>query len=263
MRKLANKAIKKAKAFLIQKITKTLKVLDRDDPKRRKKEELLAMVKKIDLEQYARWHFRDSLEADNYVRQKTITVLDLSDDFDINNELCSLLLNASLKRSKLDLAEQMKCFFQKLYHDLPKETEVISKKQHQDNSDNSSSIFIKSLNTEPKTSQRKRNRSILNLDNESDEENAFPVHKKKNRPGQRARRELWEKQYGQNAKHIESLKAGKSEKPRHRPKASLERKPINSTDSVKDLHPSWAAKLRQKQKLTAALAENNRIVFDE
>jgi ribosomal protein S17E len=264
MRKLANKAIKKAKAFLIQKITKKLKALDQNDPKRQKREELLAMIKKIDLEQYSRWHFRDSLEADDYVHQKIITVLDLSDDSDISSELCAMLQNASLKRSKLDLAEQMKGFLQKLYHDAPKDMKISSKNQRNNISDDSSSIFITSLDTEQKMSQRKKNRLNLYSDDESDDESVFPVHKKKNRPGQRARRELWEKQYGQNAKHIRKLKIVKSQKPLHRPKMPLEGNPAsNNLESVKDLHPSWAAKLQQKQKLTAAFAENKRIVFDE
>lgn len=262
MKKLAHKALKKAKAFLIQKITKSLKALPLDDPKRLKKEETMALVKKIDLELYSSRHFWDSLEADEYVRARIADLLDSPQE--VNAELYKMLQNASLKKSKVDLAEQMKAFLQKLYHDnTTKDNNLDEVKQDQKISNDS--FFVTSLNADnADTKKTKSKRKNADLYNESDDEDtAFPVHKKKNRPGQRARRELWERQYGENAKHVKKLREERPQKSLRKPKPSIESNSVKTKEKVHDLHPSWAAKLKQKQKLSEACAENNRIVFDE
>ena len=156
----------------------------------------------------------------------------------------------------------MKTFLQKIYHDAPKDA-VLPKVKSSQPSDDSSSIFITSLNEEKRPKQPKRKHPDFYSDNSDEEDTAFPVHKKKNRPGQRARRELWEKQYGENAKHVKKLKEERPKKLVPKQMAQTERKPMKTTESVKDLHPSWAAKLQQKQKLTAAIAETSRIVFED
>ncbi|KAJ3317971.1 hypothetical protein HDU76_000992 [Blyttiomyces sp. JEL0837] len=69
----------------------------------------------------------------------------------------------------------------------------------------------------------------------SDQEEA-PQKKEKNRMGQRARRQLWEKEYGNRAKHLQVIEhvmvANKIKKERE----------ARAKEAVEDLHPSWQAK---------------------
>ncbi|KAJ3204274.1 Eukaryotic translation initiation factor 5A [Entophlyctis luteolus] len=56
--------------------------------------------------------------------------------------------------------------------------------------------------------------------------------KKKNRPGQRARQQLWEKEFGKNANHLQK-------------KITL-----HKPTPFSDIHPSWSAKQKQNQSIT-------------
>ncbi|EGF76946.1 hypothetical protein BATDEDRAFT_27995 [Batrachochytrium dendrobatidis JAM81] len=110
-----------------------------------------------------------------------------------------------------------------------------------------------------------------------DNGNRVKTTRKSNRMGQRARRELWEKQYGSDAKHVKKQieqdklsvkhKQGKhangvahrsqrnGDSATDRPAASKQKEDLSS------LHPSWQA----KRKTTIAITEfkGSRITFDD
>ncbi|KAJ2459860.1 hypothetical protein GGF42_001202 [Coemansia sp. RSA 2424] len=91
---------------------------------------------------------------------------------------------------------------------------------------------------------------------------------RKNRPGQRARRQKLEQMYGNEANHIKLLT--KDKKPRDKPKkhfsASEAAAPKPATAAAgpsEQMHPSWEAKRRQKEILAQAKeVKGNKIVFD-
>ncbi|KAJ2025985.1 hypothetical protein GGI10_000108 [Coemansia sp. RSA 2530] len=100
---------------------------------------------------------------------------------------------------------------------------------------------------------------------------------RKNRPGQRARRQKFEQVYGNEANHIKLLT--KDKKPRDKPKkhapassaaapkpAAAAPKPAaaaTATNTAEQMHPSWEAKRRQKEILAQAKeVKGNKIVFD-
>ena len=71
--------------------------------------------------------------------------------------------------------------------------------------------------------------------------------KNKNRPGQRARREKWERKYGKEANHV---------------KKKLE---LDLKKSKRESHPSWDAKRKQKEdqaKLLASGKKSVKIIFN-
>ncbi|KAJ3275519.1 hypothetical protein HDV01_000346 [Terramyces sp. JEL0728] len=80
----------------------------------------------------------------------------------------------------------------------------------------------------------------------SDEDQVFEPtkEKKKNRRGQQARRAIWEKKYGEKAKHVVE---GKVKKPKEKEKMK------------ESLHPSWEAKKKQQ---AIVEAQGSKIVFD-
>ncbi|KAF8635954.1 hypothetical protein AX15_000120 [Amanita polypyramis BW_CC] len=126
--------------------------------------------------------------------------------------------------------------------------------------------------------------------NESEAKTADP-EQKKNRRGQRARRAIWEKKYGRNANHkkkeLEEWK--RNTKPRQQEKTDNKRRDHSihrvqfrkagtiakvRTDRKQDgasashiddrpLHPSWEAKKRLKEKMTASIipSQGKKIVF--
>ncbi|KAL1922882.1 uncharacterized protein VTP21DRAFT_9258 [Calcarisporiella thermophila] len=118
---------------------------------------------------------------------------------------------------------------------------------------------------------------------------------KKNRMGQRARRQLWEKKYGKNAKHVQKSQQRRGNKDerskngphragagtsgsnskgadqrhqshKHEPKAkrfSEQKKAAPQVDE--ELHPSWVAKQQQKEAMQKAMqqAKSTKIVFND
>jgi hypothetical protein len=89
---------------------------------------------------------------------------------------------------------------------------------------------------------------------------------RKNRPGQRARREKWEKKYGQDANHLKLKKnnAVKSLKNSDRKKSfkSLDRKDQSEKDS-QSKHPSWDAKIkkREMEEKLKSMGKGTKIIF--
>lgn len=127
---------------------------------------------------------------------------------------------------------------------------------------------------------------------ESAEDVDVAPKKRKNRMGQKARRALWEKKYGQNANHIRKEKeknksnrdqgwdlrrgatdesGDRGRKPKGR-KSESKSKPQGSDDASKPtkapakeekpLHPSWEAARKAKEKSTQATFQGKKITFD-
>ena len=126
----------------------------------------------------------------------------------------------------------------------------------------------------------------------SDDDMVEEITQRKNRPGQRARRQLWEKKYGNNAKHIREGRSGHgTDRWDPRRGAVQGREPyqrrnfkssyydsrrntkndIRDTASVHDrdpdpmskrpLHPSWEAARKRKQQMKAT-HKGEKIIFD-
>ncbi|KAJ2864133.1 hypothetical protein GGH94_003127 [Coemansia aciculifera] len=92
---------------------------------------------------------------------------------------------------------------------------------------------------------------------------------RKNRPGQRARRQKFEQVYGKEANHIKLLT--KDKKPRDKPKrlsptsdaATPKPAAAAAANTTEQMHPSWEAKRRQKEILAQAKeVKGTKIVFD-
>ena len=113
--------------------------------------------------------------------------------------------------------------------------------------------------------------------------------KKKNRPGQQARRQMWEKMYGEQANHVKQGQRLKQRGPPsrggqkrpYRPqedgkkfKHGSEERPFKKSvpmrqqqhpkqEEDKNLHPSWQAKKSQHNQAALVAASGTRIVFDD
>ena len=127
---------------------------------------------------------------------------------------------------------------------------------------------------------------------EDDDRVAGELAHRKNRPGQRTRRQLWERKYGSNAKHLQGGQSGHNKSswdsrrgatqgrdaskrregryshPQQRTGANLvakntisKRDENNQQSSHVPLHPSWEAAKRLKQKMKAT-HQGAKIVFD-
>ncbi|KAI8320628.1 hypothetical protein GQ54DRAFT_298533 [Martensiomyces pterosporus] len=101
----------------------------------------------------------------------------------------------------------------------------------------------------------------------------YGANVRKNRPGQRARRMMYEKKYGKEANHVKLL--AKDKKPKagaerpdkansklgHKHKAGPKNGDGNSTNTA-PMHPSWEAKRRERQMLASA-PKSKKIVFGD
>lgn len=78
---------------------------------------------------------------------------------------------------------------------------------------------------------------------------ALEKGKKKNRPGQQARRQKWEQLYGQQANHLQQQQQQqqRNRQPAHRRSGQQPEQPVPES-----LHPSWEAKRRQRELMKGA-----------
>ncbi|KAJ2758840.1 hypothetical protein IWQ57_006713, partial [Coemansia nantahalensis] len=105
----------------------------------------------------------------------------------------------------------------------------------------------------------------------------YGTAKPKNRPGQRARRQQYEKMYGDEANHVKLTKkvskkdTGKrptETRGQHNPAASTKKPRHDAGDAAppakaSSVHPSWEAKRREKELLAKAkTVKPTKIVFD-
>ncbi|KAL0074070.1 hypothetical protein F4703DRAFT_1893887 [Phycomyces blakesleeanus] len=100
----------------------------------------------------------------------------------------------------------------------------------------------------------------------------YENEEKKNRPGQRQRRIVWEQMYGKTAKHLAGKRKDnqKGGKPKAGAKPSISAPASKPKDSGfledDEMHPSWQAKRLQQEMMSKALSgegsSNKKIVFD-
>ncbi|XP_078347854.1 uncharacterized protein LOC144632972 [Oculina patagonica] len=113
------------------------------------------------------------------------------------------------------------------------------------------------------------NKDAMNTKSKQGKEKGKADNKKgkKNRKGQRARQQMWEKVHGKTAKHLHKKKTELSSKERKEPKQlknvqtqhSLKRK-----DDDETLHPSWeATKRRRLQETMKVEFKGEKIRFDD
>jgi hypothetical protein len=83
---------------------------------------------------------------------------------------------------------------------------------------------------------------------------------RKNRRGQRARRQIWEQKFGAKANH---LKNQKTQRTSHLGEFKATRRPVETQNKVEDkpIHPSWEAAKRSKEQKQAQF-QGKKMVFD-
>lgn len=141
----------------------------------------------------------------------------------------------------------------------------------------SDSVKRKSSKDDHETNRSKKAKKYHDDDDDDDDEDIdeedfnkiYQGNGHKNRPGQRARRQKYEKMYGSEANHIKIMT--KDKKP---PKPQFEKKKQKgvegptvkletSSKTLQQMHPSWEAKRREKQIMEEAKnVKGNKIVFD-
>ena len=87
----------------------------------------------------------------------------------------------------------------------------------------------------------------------------FEEAPRKNRRGQRARRQIWEQKYGTKANHLKNQKTRRSQVNEYKPV----RQPVEKQAVVEDkpIHPSWEAAKRAKEQKQAQF-QGKKMVFD-
>lgn len=254
---------------MVRRLARLLKGLQDQDPKKTKKIEQLAQIKALDLKVFGHWHFRQSLEANRFIQDRIGHLLDDVDGISNPPEIAALTAHAALIKSSNDISNELERFLQKLYHENEEQAKITDKRAKSD------SFFMESLASASTSKPPKRQKQLDY--SASDEELESPGLKRKNRLGQRARRQMWEEKFGAEAKHLLSksqnpeITAGRGRgksrmqpfKDQQRQEAVGQTKSRPATQELSQLHPSWTAKLEQKRKLAAAMGESNRIVFNE
>lgn len=263
--------MKKAKTFQIRKITRKLKT-ETDETKKSKLEPQLAVTKALDHVKLGLALLNAALQSDELVWSRVKDVHVLAEESD--NDLSWLV------QEKQSLLKDIREFLAKLFHDNETKPAVVEEKDSvepdvEPSLGKEDSYFVSSLNQNSKKTKmrdadldedepvKKKRRTPRYDDSELEEDEP---RKKKNRLGQRARRELWEQKYGDKAKHVRRAKAEKIKSKKHnlREYTAEQQKrelPQEKKAIASDLHPSWAAKLAQKQMASAGPSE--RIIFTE
>lgn len=239
-----------------------------EDPKKAKLVEKLAGIKDVDHSDIGQYIIKSNFCDDERVRE-------LLGEKDVLVP-AGILETPAIKKEADVLLKDIRDFLTKLYHD----TAIEEKKPKEKQEPSSNDIFVGSLSEAPKKPKARKKEDFQ-------EEEDEPI--RKNRPGQRARRMLWEQKYGQSANHLASMESEKIEKKKYPKKTfaknserfddSWDRKKepikiqvenrtkqpvITKHKATEDIHPSWAAKLQQKQRLLqAASSEPAKIVFED
>ncbi len=224
--------------FLVRKATRSLRTAA--EAAKAKLESVLETAKKLDHTLAGRALLVMTLRGDDQVWDKVGPLLDTSFE-DSSNEYKSLSEPAAIRKEQAELLADMRNCIEKLYRfkEEPAKESIESV---------DGNLFVASL-AKPKKVKKDL------------EEEAGP--KKRNRLGQRVRREMWEKKYGQKANHLKQEKKLK-EKERKKIRSNPNREDLSSHShaNTPSLHPSWAAKIEQQKKLNEAIGDSQRIIFD-
>ncbi|CAO3619448.1 unnamed protein product [Cunninghamella echinulata] len=220
----------------------------------------------------------------------------LVDTLKINiTELELIVLGPSQKKAAIESKRKA---------ETQKTTAVSKKIKTNEVSDGSSSLFMETLADENEEEEEEKEEDDDNDDDDDDKVNhaekkdiikakSKPTNKKisddwedpdfdkyyngtdkKNRPGQRQRRQKWLALYGDDAKHVKEEKTKKHQRPKqHKDQKQQKSAPSHSTgknqqsQNVDEFHPSWQAKRQQQELMAKALSgnnnKNNKIVFDD
>lgn len=262
---MVNRLAKKAKAFEIRKITRSLK--ETAEPARRARlEESLLAAKALEHAQLGQVLLARSVHGDAALAERLAAHVPAAGETDALAE--KLLRSAALAKQAEALAKELGVFLERLYHANEEPEAPRAPREPKSKRPATDEYFVASLGAQDATASSDE-------DGEQDDGPAGP--RRKNRAGQRARRQVWEQKYGSSAKHVRSEKrerlkakkaAGRAELPAPVPRqpfagaAGGVPRPAAGRADTAGLHPSWAAKVQQRQQLAAAGAPS-RIVFEE
>ncbi|KAI9302269.1 hypothetical protein BJ944DRAFT_270193 [Cunninghamella echinulata] len=211
----------------------------------------------------------------------------LVDTLKINiTELELIVLGPSQKKAAIESKRKA---------ETQKTTTAPKKIKTKETSDGSSSLFMETLADENdedeeqndsdkdnhaqkediiKTKLKPTNKKISDDWEDPDFDKYYNGTDKKNRPGQRQRRQKWLALYGDEAKHVKEEKTKKHQRPKQqRDQKQQKSAPSHSkgknqqSQNVDEFHPSWQAKRQQQELMAKALSgnnnKNNKIVFDD
>lgn len=236
--------MKKAKTFQCQKLARKIKT--EAEPKKAQLIRQLAETKKINHTTIGVIFLWDRVvKLEEYLCEKLEHLK--PENLQVAQGLEIRVLEAqSLKTEASKIQRELTEFIKKLYHE---DKAKVEQEEPESEAEPAEDYFVGALNQNEDASEDESTRSPV------------PEKRKKNRLGQRARRELWEKQFGDKANHVK--KAKRERLMEKKQKAKIVEAAIQKPQApAKDLHPSWAAKLAQKQRATTSTTEPERIVFD-
>ena len=225
------------------------------------------------------------MQADFFKDKCEVLLMELKDDSDNVKSVFEQMneckqMQKPMEYVKLDL---LACLKEMQDEKRGKEIRNVKRKRDQLIADQTPSAEPLLIDNEEEDEEEEQE-DTANHDSESEQEVDLTGHlaskKKKNRAGQQARRKLWEEQYGDGAKHLkyQDEAPGKHRITRKETlmnsgggfKRNDQTSAVSTTSSsdrgtIESLHPSWQAKLREKQQmqLQAQKPQGKKIVFDD
>lgn len=234
LKKVIQRAVKKARTFSVQKIIKKIKATEQAE-KKSKLEEQMKSTKQIDLTKMSAFMLKsDVLEKSDLVKRrlashKDIQALESLPRMDTER---NLIWGNALEKALSDIRSDLERFIEDTFEERRAEPKT-----------------RKSEEPGLKRTASERSKAFNGADDNvsSAEEQEQP--QRKNRKGQRARRQEWEQKYGKEAHHLS-----------HEPVTHTSQSP---SPSEPKLHPSWEAKKKMKEAIVHSAGMNKKIKFDE
>ncbi len=286
VKKCLAKAVKKAQTLELRKIVKRLKDKSGDD--KLALEGKLEELKTLDHKASAEVFFADKIVND-YISSKMQQLgIAIAKDATLQSDvLASLAKNGPFLKDIKSISDDLQKSMQKIFHegqfdDSIREAEEAKRKEAKERKEAKKqeklirkplqksidkSLFVSSLNAE-------NDDHSDSDDSDSERSSTNKNNKKKNRPGQQERRRLWEAKYGKDAKHVKEGKSIVDRKPRKPREKVIE--PINMIKHVltsvqkskpeqnnNNMHPSWIAKQKEKEKMSITEFKGTKVTFDD
>lgn len=256
LKKLLGKAVRKAKAFLVQKTVRKLKE-QQGLELRGKLEEQLANIKGLDLASINEAIFKAEL----------LPMISDTDEKILYDE--AIRKNRAFQKALEEIKQALGRFISSINHsnplasrpeisdDRPKQRQEAFKNDDTRRPIRNSSFGLEFRKTKGLTScfvgSLSEGRRTTGKGSSSFEE-------RKNRPGQRERRKQWEQTFGHRAKHI----VDKPKDRLYRQKQVGSRKPQKAdAEAPEAMHPSWEAKRQQRAKLANSTFQGIKTTFDK